>query len=309
MKTKTKAKEETDIFMHVRTEKVKDSLTEAELRLLLHVMYKRCSAYVFAFIRAYELGGYRPAMREAEHAYRKLCALFVCEDFVIQILQYYIANENRRLVRACAESDPRFLKASEALRGITYTPLMVEVPQQEAFTLWALAGSWTGALILCGIESLERNARRDRIKRYMLSHASVSLLPTPIRQTLPEECLAVVEKLCAQARMSRRIPDIQESDESLFSEAGYSLDTVMLEVGVKVVNAQERSRRQMVERWKKKSEYWKNTPEYKALTNRSHEENQQIRRERKQQQKMAAQALSEYPCTGYGAEQGEATAP
>ena len=285
MTTRTQA----DIFMHIHTEKPEEALTEAELRLLAHAMYKRCGIYIFAFLRAYELGGYRPAIREAEYAYQKLCALLVCEDFVIQILQYFIGNEKQRLVRASAESDPQFIKASEALRGVTSAPLMAELPTKAAYMLWVLAGSWVGALALCGIKPMERNNRRYSLKRYRLSHASINLLPAQIHRALPPACLAVADRLCAQARESGKAPDVTPDDQNIFLAAGFRLEEVMAEVGVTMISGQEKSRRQSVERWKKQSTWWRGSPEYRAMTGRSHAENQQLKRERKLQ-KGAAQA-------------------
>jgi hypothetical protein len=55
-------------------------------------------------------------------------------------------------------------------------------------TLWALAGSWSGALILVGFDPLNEDQRRVMAKHYALAHASPDLLPAEIRRTLPPSC-------------------------------------------------------------------------------------------------------------------------
>ena len=174
---------------------------------------------------------------------------------------------------------------------------MAEVPETTAYALWYTAGSWAGALCLLGFKPFANGLHYGKAKKYALLNASARLLPAEMRGALPSECLSYVEQLCGHVRRKGKAlnePDIPKDCRNLFAEAGFDIGEVMLEAGVEIVTAKEIERKRAVQAWKDSTAHWRNSAEYLAMGNRSHEENQRIKRERRQKKKQAlAQAQAQ----------------
>ena len=211
------------------------ALTDAELELLIRAMYAECVKYVFEFLRACDLDGYKPAAREMEAAYGKLCVLFVCAEFANQVLTHYIREENVKRIRDGAEDDGRFIEASESLRGYDYAPFIAEIPYKAAFALWAIAGSWAGAMELCGLEMANGKVRKELLARYAIARARPALAPEGIRSAMDGECYKILNELCERARTTGRYiheNKINVNYKIKFKQRGLKLESVLNDVGI-----------------------------------------------------------------------------
>lgn len=192
---------------------------------------------VFRIIRAKELGGYRPARRVYHEAYIELIAALGSPDFVRQLLEFHFQAEENHYQKPGAENDPNFKKASEALRGMTAAPLMAQLPEKTAYILWAAAGSFSGALILSGLDPPDEGRRRQLARQYALAHASITSLPDKLRVEIPMHCQDLAENLCKRARTTGKViknMDIPDKYRKTFNEAGIDLYDVMYQIGIPV---------------------------------------------------------------------------
>jgi hypothetical protein len=94
----------------------------------------------------------------------------------------------------------------------------------------------------------------------------------------------VLEKLCERTRYKGKVlkeKEISDKCRAIFGKAQIDLNNAMYEIGIPL---------QMPLKPKKPTHDWKlhsyrNTPEYKALSNRTHEENKQLKSEKKKNMK------------------------
>jgi hypothetical protein len=198
-------------------------LSEAEINLLLRAMFRECARHIFAFLRASEFTGWRPAEREAQASYAALSRMLACAEFANQILKHCVQNEYHAYIHDGAEDDERFIEVSEVLRGFDYAPLIAEVPENAAFTLWFIVGSWSGAAELCGLELLPKEQKQRRAKLYATSHASPEFLPERVLAKLPPERLAQLQELCEEVRRRGNFLEEDRKTEKTFRAMGVSL--------------------------------------------------------------------------------------
>jgi hypothetical protein len=221
-------------------EKYKTKLTDAELEFRLGILSKEDLRHVFLYLRADELGEYQPGKRDARAARERLCEPFESEEVADQILEYYAAAETRRSILPGAEGDARFAEASQAIRGRTLAPLMAEVPEEDAYTMWAIAGSWNGALELCGLDPLDDDARREAVTRYAIANASPELMPQEYRERLTPECVAELEPICKATRELRRYPrtrEVSHKARHMFKDRGVVMWDVLESIGIYAIGA------------------------------------------------------------------------
>jgi hypothetical protein len=257
-----------------RKKKYDIKLTDIELKFLIKVMYRRCSRYVFLYLRADELGEYSPGRRSAQEAYEKLCELLAAQDLADQILEYYVEAETRRLILPEAEDDPRFTEASQVMRGRLTAPLMAELPEKATYTLWTVSGSWTGALELCGLDPLDGDSRLEAVTRYATANASPKLLSWKFRNRLTPECAGELNKICEAARELGRYPlasEIHRESQQFFHICGLVIWDVLENIGIPATGAPKRNQKVMsgVEGWKVSARRWifteyqhRNSPRY-----------------------------------------------
>ena len=270
-------------------------LTEWELQIMIDAMRREYLRYVYIFMRAAELGEYAPAIREAKTAFEKLCVIFACADFAVQVLKYHIEAEKSQRILDGSEDDEHFIEASEVFRGMTDAPLMIEIPETTGFTLWSIAGSWAGVLILSGLEPLTDDIRQKKTHRYAIYHASPELMPIEKRRRLTSRCIGTLRKMCARVQAEGKaleIADISSKYIDAFKYAEISFKDAMYEIGIPVINsppnpdnAQKQKQKGPSGGWKAAHYWWLNTPHYKSLSSRSHEENKRISSERRKKRK------------------------
>ena len=114
-------------------------------------------------------------------------------------------------------------------------------------TLWALAGSWSGALILVGFDPLNEDQRRVMAKHYALAHASPDLLPAEIRRTLPPSCLHMLGRMSERTRKLGKVlkdMDVSHNFRDPFYRANIDLYQVMYEVGILIKRSETSLKKQ-----------------------------------------------------------------
>jgi hypothetical protein len=252
-----------------RRKEKKIKLTDAELESLIGELSPNHLPYVFACLRADELGeDYLPGRKDAITARRRLRNMSEHRGCAEQILEYYAAAETRRLILPGAEDDPRFEEASQVMRGRLTAPLMAELPADEAYALWTIAGSWNGALELCGLDPLDDNARRKAVERYAVANASPELMPQKYRKRMTPECVAALEQICKLARKRGRYPlsdKIPDSVRQLINKCGVIIWAVLDSMGIPASDVPKPKKKKVltgVEAWKANAR-WRNTDAYK----------------------------------------------
>jgi hypothetical protein len=252
-----------------RKKEKKIKLKSAELEALIGELSPGHLPHVFLYLRADELGeDYLPGRKDAINAHRRLRDMSGRRGCAEQILEYYASAETRRLILPGAEEDPRFEEASQVMRGRLAAPLMAELPAEEAYALWTIAGSWSGALELCGLDPLDGDARRKAVERYATANASPELMPEKYRERLTPECVAALEQICKMARKRGRYPlsdKIPDRARQLVNECGAVIWTVLDSMGIPASDAPKPKKKKVLtgaEAWKASAQ-WRNTDAYK----------------------------------------------
>jgi hypothetical protein len=238
--------------------------------------YERYAACVFKFIRAAELarGGYPPAKETCTAVRTELHGMFGKKDATRLLAFYTEAEKNCRLF-AQVEDDGKFLAAAEALRGRRKAPLMAELSTRVAFALWARAGSYAGALKLCGLDPQSEDELAESVMRYAIRRASPDLLPDDILKVLSGECLSELRAICGRAQKHKRYPTLAEMRRlqrylrpcgmrpgRIFNAMGFPFD----ESGGKETKPQTD-----VQKWKNRAYWWLHSGKYSAMKRAANE--------------------------------------
>jgi hypothetical protein len=153
------------------------------------------------------------------------------------VLTYYVDAESRHFTFDGAENDEKLKKVAAILRGMSVAPLIAEFPEAAAFTLWTRAGSWTGAMTLCGLKLLtEETGLRAALERYAVSRAATDLLTEPTLNSIPDSAKSKLSELCEILRVRGEYPgwnDVAKLRSEL-QRAGVSLKSALGEIGLQM---------------------------------------------------------------------------
>jgi hypothetical protein len=251
--------------------------TEAEKQAFAEDAQRRCGRDIFAILRADELGEYQLYAARAS-AYTALHDALGGKGATHRVVAYFKAAEESRYIRDGAEDDEELARAMEALRGMRTAPLMADLPEETACTLWRRAGSWAGALTLAGLDPLDEKQRRRAADRYAAFDASPNKLPKKLRRRLSKRTYELLEETCELARRLRRCPTKDELPEGLLAsiradecKVGELLTKTGLVYTAKDVSPPIKKKKKPEEMTKldhffHRSNWWRNTEKFKEIS-------------------------------------------
>jgi hypothetical protein len=212
-----------------------DILESYELFFLIESTYERYAYSVFKIIRAMEISqNYAPMQRERKKAFKELCAVLVSVDFAVQVLHYHVTAEKLRRISNKARTSEQFRNAVQSLRRYGRTPLIAELPENIAYTLWNIGGSWAGALLLAKLEPLDKNEHWAAVRRYAVINARAELLPEHILRKFDKECAAYLTDLLDEIRRTGKLPpeEVFWKKNRMFKARKLKLYTCLEELGL-----------------------------------------------------------------------------
>jgi hypothetical protein len=182
---------------------------------LLESTYQEHARHVFIMLRAEEMGKYHPVYSVKKKAYEDLSQALRGQKYASPVLEIYRDYETQCRTFDPVDPDPEFSDALEVLRGQTVTPLMMELPVETAYILWARAGSWAGALSLAGLPPLTDGQRAAAVERYAAANASLSWIPKDIRMKFSRKLLSQLSAECDKVRETGVFPHQNSIPEQL----------------------------------------------------------------------------------------------
>ena len=188
---------------------------------------------------------YQPAAAEYYAAHKAIGDILQNQASVDCLLENITDLETKCNIRICAYEDSELDKALEVFRGMYNAPLIADIEESTAHKIWELAGSWTGAITLAGLDLLtEKNGLAEAVEHYAAAHASTELLPEAERKKLDETAQSTLESICESARSEMRYAQLHEwqmAKDSL-KQCGLRVYDVFVAIGLLLPPPKDRVR-------------------------------------------------------------------
>ena len=185
---------------------------------------------LFVLLAAGEVPEHLPTKKKAKAAVSALTPYFECRENVLLAVSLLEESGLRKasgwtdapdeeigLLRAVVEKDA----------ALGRTPLMMELPFDDAFRLWMALGSWRAVLVRAGLRPLSGERLDSARTDYALRTAS----PENLGKELPPDMRSDLQRICDLARILGRTPAKGEVPESVFRRVNKAFGSYRAAIG------------------------------------------------------------------------------
>ena len=242
-----------------------DLLTDTELQKLVNEVFSQYSLFMFEILRAHEIGMYLHFGRENIKARKAFDAIIGNPEHAKQVLQYHVEAEKQCYTFASAADNAFVAKALEVFRGYASAPLMAELPTSSAYIVWRSVGSWSGALVMAGIDPMTKAEKREAIKKYIIDRATPELICKSALKKYSPELIEELHRICDDAKQNGKYPSCEVIERLLdFPECKSSdkdANGIIMSMGFPAPSKPMTK----VDKFHAASEWWRESKKYKQL--------------------------------------------